>query len=213
MTKSKTVGTLYWIFTILFFALMVFSSWFSLPVNEKAGQLIHGMLGYPQYFIPFTGRAKLLGAIVLLFPGYGRIKEWAYAGLFFDLIAVVYSGIAVSKTFDPLMPTMLIWFLPALQCYIFWHKRQPFFREAKQCRRPGRRRRFRIEDSSDGKKVWQPQAAEQVINITCTPEAVASPTPFPTADLPPGPSIPFGERHPAPAHCRHENIRRTSGDL
>lgn len=81
------------------------------------------MLGYPEYFIPFTGWAKLIGVIVLLIPGYGRIKEWAYAGLFFDLIAAVYSGIAVSKTFDPLMLTLLIWFAPGILSYIFWHKK------------------------------------------------------------------------------------------
>ena len=81
------------------------------------------MLGYPEYFIPFTGWAKLIGAIVLLIPGNGRIKEWAYAGLFFDLIAAVYSGIAVSQTFNPLMLTMLIWFAPGILSYIYWHKK------------------------------------------------------------------------------------------
>lgn len=121
--KPKTINTLYWIFTILFCALMIFSAWSSIWVNEDSIKLIHGMLGYPQYFIPFTGWAKLIGAIGLLIPGYGRIKEWAYAGLFFDLIAAVYSGIAVSKTFDPLMLTMLIWFAPGILSYIYWHKK------------------------------------------------------------------------------------------
>lgn len=122
--RPKTINTLYWIFTILFCALMIFSSWSSILVNEDSVKLIHGMLGYPEYFIPFTGWAKLLGAIVLLIPGYGRIKEWAYAGLFFDLIAAVYSGIALSKTFDPLMLTMLVWFVPGILSYIFWHKKR-----------------------------------------------------------------------------------------
>ena len=81
------------------------------------------MLGYPEYFIPFTGWAKLIGSIVLLIPGNGRIKEWAYAGLFFDLVAAVYSGIAVSQTFDPLMLTMLIWFAFGILSYIYWNKK------------------------------------------------------------------------------------------
>jgi hypothetical protein len=121
--KPKTINTLYWIFTILFCALMIFSSWSSILVNEDSVKLIHGMLGYPEYFIPFTGWAKLLGSIVLLIPGNGRIKEWAYAGLFFDLIAAVYSGIAVSPTFNPLMVTMLFWFIPGILSYIYWHKK------------------------------------------------------------------------------------------
>lgn len=89
------------------------------------------MLGYPEYFIPFTGWAKLLGAIVLLLPGYGRIKEWAYAGLFFDLIAAVYSGISVSQTVDPLMLTMLIWFAPGILSYMYWHKKRKLFSNKK----------------------------------------------------------------------------------
>jgi hypothetical protein len=121
--KQKTVNTLYWIFTILFSALMLFSSWSSILVNEDSIKLIHGMLGYPEYFIPFTGWAKLIGVIVILIPGFKRIKEWAYAGLFFDLVAAVYSGIAVSNTFNPLMLTMLAWFVPGILSYVYWHKK------------------------------------------------------------------------------------------
>jgi hypothetical protein len=121
--KPKTINTLYWIFTILFSALMLFSAWSSILVNQDAINLIHGMLGYPEYFIPFTGWAKLVGVIVILIPGFSRVKEWAYAGLFFDLVAAVYSGIAVAKTFDPLMLTLLAWFIPGILSYVYWHKK------------------------------------------------------------------------------------------
>lgn len=121
--KPKTINTLYWIFTILFSLLMIFSAYGSILVNEDSVKIIHGMLGYPEYFIPFNGWTKLIGAIVILIPGFSRIKEWAYAGLFFDLIAVVYSGIAANKTFDPMMLTMLIWIVPGILSYIFWHKK------------------------------------------------------------------------------------------
>jgi hypothetical protein len=102
---------------------MIFSSWSSLVVNEDSVKLIHDMLGYPVYFIPFTGWAKLIGVIIILIPGLRTIKEWAYAGLFFDLTAAVYSGIAVAKTFDPLILTMLIWFGTGILSYIYWHKK------------------------------------------------------------------------------------------
>ena len=81
------------------------------------------MLGYPEYFIPFNGWTKLIGAIAILIPGFKIIKEWAYAGLFFDLAAVIYSGIAANKSFDPMMLTMLIWIVPGILSYIFWHKK------------------------------------------------------------------------------------------
>jgi hypothetical protein len=121
--KPKTLNTLYWTFTILFAALMIFSSWASILVTDDAVKLIHGALGYPEYFIPFTGWAKLIGSIILLIPGLGRIKEWAYAGLFFDLVAAVYSGIAVAGTFDPMMLTLLVWFIPGILSYVYWHKK------------------------------------------------------------------------------------------
>jgi hypothetical protein len=43
--------------------------------------------------------------------------------LFFDLVAAVYSGIAVSPSFNPLILTMLFWFVPGILSYIYWHKK------------------------------------------------------------------------------------------
>ena len=121
--QPKTINILYWVFTILFAALMIFSSYASILVNEDAKKLIHDQLGFPVYFIPFTGYAKLIGAIVILIPGLKTIKEWAYAGLFFDLFAVVYSSIALAGTVDPMMSFMFIWFVPGILSYIFWKKK------------------------------------------------------------------------------------------
>lgn len=56
-------------------------------------------LGYPSYLLPFIGVAKILGVIAILAPGFRRLKEWAYAGLVFDLIGALYSHIAVG---DPI---------------------------------------------------------------------------------------------------------------
>ncbi|MFH6983364.1 DoxX family protein [Marinoscillum luteum] len=50
-------------------------------------------LGYPEYLLPFLGVAKLSGCIALVLPKFNRLKEWAYAGLFFDLIGATYSGL------------------------------------------------------------------------------------------------------------------------
>lgn len=121
--QPKTINILYWVFTILFSALMIFSSYGSILVNEDAKTLIHDQLGYPLYFIPFTGWAKIIGSIIILIPGLKTIKEWAYAGLFFDLVAVVYSSIALAGKADPMMAFMLVWFVPGILSYIFWHKK------------------------------------------------------------------------------------------
>ena len=121
--KPKTINTLYWIFTILFAAAMIFSAYGSILVNEDSKKLIHDYLGFPVYFIPFTGVAKLLGSIAILIPGLKTIKEWAYAGLFFDLAGAIYSSIAVAKGVDPMMVFMLIWILPGILSYIYWKKK------------------------------------------------------------------------------------------
>jgi uncharacterized protein (DUF924 family) len=51
-------------------------------------------LGYPRYFAAILGSWKVLGAIALLVPGRPRLKEWAYAGIFFDLTGAALSHAA-----------------------------------------------------------------------------------------------------------------------
>lgn len=120
--KPKTIQLLYWLFTILFSGLMIFSAVGGIGPNEKTMEIFVKGLGYPVYFIQFISWAKIAGAIAILIPGLKTIKEWAYAGLFFDLSGAIYSGIAVSGKFDPLMLTMLIWIVPGIISYVLWKK-------------------------------------------------------------------------------------------
>jgi hypothetical protein len=58
----------------------------------------HGVvpqLGYPMYFFAILGFWKVLGAIAILVPRFPRLKEWAYAGIFFDLTGAAASCVAV----------------------------------------------------------------------------------------------------------------------
>lgn len=41
-------------------------------------------LGYPPHFATVLGVWKILGALALMAPRYPLLKEWAYAGMFFD---------------------------------------------------------------------------------------------------------------------------------
>ena len=52
-------------------------------------------LGYPGYFVTMLGVWKILGGIALIVPGAPRLKEWAYAGIFFDVTSAVVSILAV----------------------------------------------------------------------------------------------------------------------
>jgi uncharacterized membrane protein YphA (DoxX/SURF4 family) len=58
----------------------------------------HGVvpeLGYPMYFFAIIGSWKVLGAIAILVPRFPRLKEWAYAGIFFDVTGAAASCVAV----------------------------------------------------------------------------------------------------------------------
>ncbi len=121
--KPGTITILYWVCTIVFAALMLFSAAGGIQPTADTIKIMHDGLDYPIYFIQFISVAKILGAIAILIPGLNRIKEWAYAGLFFDLSGAIYSGIAVSG-FDPLMLTLLIWVVPGVLSYYFWHRRK-----------------------------------------------------------------------------------------
>jgi uncharacterized membrane protein YphA (DoxX/SURF4 family) len=51
-------------------------------------------LGYPAYFALLLGSWKLLGGAAILSPRLPRLKEWAYAGMFFDLTGAAISHAA-----------------------------------------------------------------------------------------------------------------------
>jgi uncharacterized membrane protein YphA (DoxX/SURF4 family) len=52
-------------------------------------------LGYPAYFCAILGVWKVLGGLVVLSPGTPRLKEWAYAGMFFDVTGASASHFSV----------------------------------------------------------------------------------------------------------------------
>jgi uncharacterized membrane protein YphA (DoxX/SURF4 family) len=116
----KRSRIIFWSSTALFGAFMLSSA---IPniLQMQEWVDIFKMLGYPQYMLPFIGVAKLLGVAALLIPGFPRLKEWAYAGLFFDLAGAVYSGLSVGG-FHPQMPTMLVPFALMAISYIYYHK-------------------------------------------------------------------------------------------
>ena len=100
---------------------MLFSAIPDVMLTTEAKAFI-GRLGYPDYFIRMIGICKTLGVIAIIIPGYPRIKEWAYAGLFYDLLAATYSQIAT----DGFMPPIFFMLLPigfASASYMLYHKR------------------------------------------------------------------------------------------
>ena len=64
-------------------------------------------LGYPPYLLVFLGTAKMLGVAAVLSPGPARLKEWAFAGLTFDLTGALYSHLSVGDPASVWMPAAI----------------------------------------------------------------------------------------------------------
>jgi hypothetical protein len=90
--KGRRVA--YWVATAL--TAFVFLSGGVADVVQPA-DVIKGMtdLGYPVYFTTILGVWKFLGGIVVLAPRLPRVKEWAYAGMIFDLTGATASHASV----------------------------------------------------------------------------------------------------------------------
>jgi uncharacterized membrane protein YphA (DoxX/SURF4 family) len=89
--NKQAVG--YWICTVL-----VAAAFLSGGVADimRPPQVMEGMthLGYPAYFMIILGVWKLLGGIAILVPRFPVLKEWAYAGMIFDLTGATASHFA-----------------------------------------------------------------------------------------------------------------------
>ena len=93
----KRIRILYLTFTGVFAAFMFV---FAVPDIVSSQIAIAGFtkMGMPLYLLPFLGIAKTLGVIAILLPGYPRVKEWAYAGLLFDLVGATFCIVSTSST-------------------------------------------------------------------------------------------------------------------
>ena len=83
-----------WAVTGLMAALMLLSA---VPdvLRVPGAVTVFRHLGYPEYLLLFLGTAKILGVAAVLAPGLPTLKEWAFAGLTFDLTGALYSHVSV----------------------------------------------------------------------------------------------------------------------
>lgn len=105
MKKNKII---YWSLTGLVAAGFLMSSFMYLGKNPE---LLNGfkMMGFPEFFLPILGWAKLLGAIAIVNPWFPKLKEWAYAGFTFTLIGAIWTHVATGTPFiAPLVFLVLV---------------------------------------------------------------------------------------------------------
>ncbi|WP_313263256.1 DoxX family protein [Sphingobacterium sp.] len=77
------------IFMSLWFAI---SGFFELSRNPVVWDITL-KLGYPEHFIYILGVFKICGSILFFVPN--RLKEWIFAGMFFDITFAFFSKVAV----------------------------------------------------------------------------------------------------------------------
>lgn len=117
--QAKRGSVIYRIFaglTLLF--LLVFGVQDLLGTQTVSDTIRH--LGYPWYFCYLLGAGKLLAAAALAYPKTRLLREWAYAGVTFELISsfashsfvkdawsvrvaplIVLAIVAVARQYDP----------------------------------------------------------------------------------------------------------------
>jgi DoxX-like family len=96
----------YWVFTlILAFEMVAGSMWDLLQIEYVRGVFDH--LGYPHYLLLILGAWKLPCAVTILVPRLVRLKEWAYAGAFFNYSGAVASHLFVGDDADQWVAPMV----------------------------------------------------------------------------------------------------------
>ena len=119
MKKNKII---FWISTSIIFlweGLMPLGTLLFAPEYANAGTK---PLGYPDYFAYALIICKVLGATAIMIPKLPvKLREWAFAGLAFELIFATYSHIVVDGNIGFIMLPIIIGIILAVS-YIYKNK-------------------------------------------------------------------------------------------
>jgi hypothetical protein len=93
--KSRSTKAIYWAGVILTSLWFGTSGVCELTKNPLVWDITL-QLGYPAHFIYILGVAKISGVLVLLTPNkLLKLKEWVFAGIFFDITFAFFSKLSV----------------------------------------------------------------------------------------------------------------------
>jgi uncharacterized membrane protein len=122
LIASRIRSIAYWVATVIIVLESAAGSEWDLTHNQYVKD-VFTHLGYPLYLLTILGVWKLLAAIVLIIPRFPKVKEWAYAGLFFAYSGGAISQLAIGSSGDAWGPfifagiTVASWFLrPPSRC-------------------------------------------------------------------------------------------------
>ncbi|WP_299625336.1 DoxX family protein [uncultured Tenacibaculum sp.] len=116
MKKNQII---FYISTVLLTLLMLFSAGMYFFNHEHIVKAFEGM-GYPTYIIYPLAVVKLLGLATIWFINNRSLKEWAYAGFFFNTVLAFFAHVMIK---DGQQMLAAIGFVLVLISYNFNKKR------------------------------------------------------------------------------------------
>ncbi len=120
MKKAYKIG--YYILTALLSAMMLFSAYGSFQGGQEAIDMM-AHLGYPMYVLTMLAVFKILGVIALWQTKFPNLREWAYAGFFFDFLGAGISFIAVGDPPSAYIPIFVMMVVLVLGSYVCLKKK------------------------------------------------------------------------------------------
>lgn len=105
----KIQRIIYWIATGLFCLLVLFSAgMYFFNYAEVTG--VFESLGYPSYIVYPLACLKIAAVIVIVSNKSKSLKEWAYAGLFFDFVLAFFAHYMIKdgEQYAALVATVLL---------------------------------------------------------------------------------------------------------
>ncbi len=76
---------IYWVCTVLLCLLMLYSAQMYFTKTEMVKGFFES-LNYPSYFVIPLAILKVLGVLMIVWRKSKWLTEWAYAGIFFDMV-------------------------------------------------------------------------------------------------------------------------------
>lgn len=114
---------IYWIATIGICAIMIYSAQMYFRYTEMVQSFFESFT-YPSYIVIPLAIAKVLAIIMLLWRGTAWLTEWAYAGIFFDVVLAALAHYHAQDDITlPLVALVLL-----LISYFFGKEVRPMYR-------------------------------------------------------------------------------------
>ena len=105
----KKIKIIFWIATSIIFLMEALMPLGTLLFAHEYFNAGTKPLGYPDYFAYVLIICKILGATTLMFPKLPeKLREWAYAGLTFNLIFAVISHMVVDKNIGYIVMPIIV---------------------------------------------------------------------------------------------------------